>query len=93
MIAAVDRDKATEVTVRNGTDVPLQAAQDLDGVATSITLAAHAATTIPLPGGGLGVERLHLQILPRRPQFPEVVTLLVCAEDGSIAGQAFVSEA
>jgi hypothetical protein len=89
--AAVDRDNSTEVTVRNGTDVPLEAAQDLDGTAASISLAADAATTIPLPGVGLGVHRLHLQILPSGRAFPDVVSLLVTSEDGSIAGQAFIS--
>lgn len=75
----------------NGTDVPLQAAQDLDGTAAWISLAASAAKTIRLPGAGLGVHRLHLQILPNPPQFLDVVTLLVTAGDGSIAGQAFVT--
>ncbi|MGZ4196012.1 MAG: hypothetical protein ACXVSJ_06265 [Solirubrobacteraceae bacterium] len=89
--AAVGTDSATEVIVDNGTDVPLQAAQDLDGTAASISLAASAAKTIRLPGAGSGVHRLHLQILPNPPQFPDVVTLLVTAGDGAIAGQAFVT--
>jgi hypothetical protein len=89
--AAVDRDNATELTVHNGMDVPLQAASDLDGTAGTITLAADGAATIPLPGAGSRVHRLHLQIFPSRPRFPDVVTLLVSAERGSIAGQAFMS--
>jgi hypothetical protein len=89
--AAVDRDNSTEVTVRNGTNVALQAAQDLDGTAASISLAADAATMIQLPGAGLGVHRLHLQILPNGRASPDVVSLLVTSEDGAIAGQAFVS--
>jgi hypothetical protein len=88
---AVDRDNATELRVHNRTDVPLQAASDLDGTAATITLAAGCATTIPLPGAQSGVHRLHLQVFPSRPQFPDVVTLLVSAEHGSIMGQAFVS--
>ena len=91
MTAAVDRDNSTEVTVSNGTDVSLQAAQDLGGAAASISLAPDAATTIQLPGAGSGVHRLHLQIFPNRPRFPDVVTLLVRSERGSIAGQAFMS--
>lgn len=89
--AAVGTDHATEVIVDNGADVALQAAQDLDGTAASISLEAGAAKTIPLPGAGSDVHRLHLQILPNPPEFPDVVTLLVTAEDGSIAGQAFVT--
>jgi hypothetical protein len=89
--AAVDRDNSTELTVHNGTAVPLQAASDVDGTGGTITLAADAATTIPLAGAGSGVHRLHLQIFPSRPRFPDVVTLLVSAQHGSIAGQAFVS--
>jgi hypothetical protein len=89
--AAVDRDNSTELSVHNGTDVPLQAAQDLDGTASSISLAANDATTIPLPETGAAVHRLHLQIFPNGPPFPDVVTLLVISERGSIAGQAFVS--
>ena len=90
--AVVDRDNSTEVTVHNGTDVALQAACDLDGTASSMSLAADGPTTIGLPGAGSGVHRLHLQILPNGREFPDVVSLLVTAEDGSIAGQAFVSE-
>jgi hypothetical protein len=89
--AAVGVDSATEVIVDNGTDVPLQAAQDLDGAATSFSLAASAANTIRLPGAGSGVHRLHLQILPNPPRFPDVLTVLVTAGDGSITGQAFVT--
>jgi hypothetical protein len=89
--AAVERDDSIEVAFRNGTDVPLQAAQDLDGTAASISLAADAATTIQLPGAGSGIHRLHLQILPNGRAFPDVVSLLVTSEDGSIAGQAFMS--
>ena len=92
MTAVVDRDNSTVVTVHNGTDVPLQAARDLDGTASSISLAAHGPTTIGLPGTGSGVHRLHLQILPNGREFPDVVSLVVTAEHGSIAGQAFVSE-
>jgi len=89
--AAVGTDSAIEVIVDNGTDVPLQAGQDLDGAAESISLAASAAKSIRLPGAGSGVHRLHLQILPHPPEFPDVVTLLVTAGDGSITGQAFVT--
>jgi hypothetical protein len=90
--AAVDRDNSTEVTVHNGTDVPLQAARDLDGTAGTMSLAADGATPIRLPGAGSGVHRLHLQILPNGREFPDVVSLLVTSQDGAIAGQAFVSE-
>jgi hypothetical protein len=89
--AAVGTDSATELIVDNGTDVALQAAQDLDGTATSISLEASGAMTIRLAGAGSDVHRLHLQILPNSPHFPEVVTLLVTAGDGSITGQAFVT--
>jgi hypothetical protein len=89
--AAVGTDDATDVIVDNGTDVPLQAAQDLDGTAASISLAASAAHAIRLPGAGSGVHRLHVQILPNPPEFPDVVTLLVTAGDGSVTGQAFVT--
>jgi hypothetical protein len=90
--AAVDRDNSTEVTVHNGTEVPLQAARDLDGAAGTMSLAADGATPILLPGAGSGVHRLHLQILPNGREFPDVVSLLVTSQDGAIAGQAFVSE-
>jgi hypothetical protein len=90
--AAVERDNVTAVTVHNGTDVALQAARDLDGTASLISLAADGATTIPLPAAGPGAQRLHLQIVPSGRQFPDVVSLFVTAEDGAIAGQAFVSE-
>jgi hypothetical protein len=89
--AAVNADDATTVTVDNGTAVPLQAAQDLDGAQDSISLPPNAATTIPLPDAKAGTHRLHLQILPNPPEFPDVVTLLVTAEDGSIVAQAFVT--
>jgi hypothetical protein len=89
---AVDRDNSTEVTVHNGTDVPLQAARDVDGTAGTMSLAADGATPIPLPGAGSGIHRLHLQILPNGREFPDVVSLLVTSQDGAIAGQAFVSE-
>ena len=88
---AVGTDSATEVIVDNGTDVALQAAQDLDGTATSISLEASGAMTIRLAGAGSGVHRLHLQILPNSPHFPGVVTLLLTAGDGSITGQGFVT--
>lgn len=92
MTAAVDGDGSTKVTVHSGAPVPLQAGQDLDGTAASISLQADTATTIPLPVAAPGVHRLHLQILPSGREFPDVVTLLVTtSEDGSIAGQAFVS--
>lgn len=90
MTAAIDRDNATEVTVRNGTGVDLQAARDLDGTASSISLAADGATTIPIPGAG--VHRLHLQILPNGRELPDVVSLFITSEDEAITGQAFVSE-
>jgi len=90
--ATVDRDNATEVTVHNGTGIALQAAHDLDGTASSISLPASDDTTIPLPGTGSSVHRLHLQILPSGREFPDVVSILVTSEDGAIAGQAFVSE-
>lgn len=89
--AAVDGDGSARVTVHSGAHVPLQVGQDLDGTAASISLQADAATTIPLPVGGSGVHRLHLQMLPNGREFPDVVTLLVTSEDGAIAGQAFVS--
>jgi hypothetical protein len=88
--AAIDRDNATEVTVDNGTGVGLQAARDLDGAASSISLAADEATSISIPGAG--VHRLHLQILPNGREFPDVVSLFITFEDGAITGQAFVSE-
>ena len=90
--AAFDRDNSSEVTVHNGTDVPLHAARDLDGTAGTMSLAADGATPISLPGAGSGVHRLHLQILPNGREFPDVVSLLVTSQDGAIAGQAFVSE-
>jgi hypothetical protein len=80
------------VTVHNGTGVVLQAARDLNGTASSISLVAGGPTTILVPGSGSSVHRLHLQILPNGREFPDVVSLLVTSEDGSIAGQAFVSE-
>jgi hypothetical protein len=91
--AAIDRDNSTEVTVHNGTDVPLQAARDLDGTSGTISLAADGATPILLPRAASHVHRLHLQILPTGREFPDVVSLLVTSEDGAITGQAFVSEA
>jgi len=90
--AAIDRDNSSEVTVHNGTDVPLHAARDLDGTAGTMSLAAAGATPISLPGAGLGVHRLHLQILPNGREFPDVVSLLVTSQEGAITGQAFVSE-
>ena len=93
MTAAVDVDGSAKVTVHSDAHVPLQAGQDLDGTAASISLQADTDTTIPLHVGGSGVHRLHLQILPNGVEFPDVVTLLVTtSEDGAIAGQAFVSE-
>ena len=94
MIVTADfgRENSTEVTVHNGTGVALQAARDLDGTASSISLVADGPTTISLPGPASGVHRLHLQILPNGREFPDVVSLLVTSEDSSIAGQAFVSE-
>jgi hypothetical protein len=89
--AAAGTGSETEVIVDNGTDVLLQAAQDLDGTAASISLAASAAQAIRLPGARSGVHRLHLQILPNPPEFPKVVTLLVTAGDGAVTGQAFVT--
>jgi hypothetical protein len=90
--AAVARGDSIEVTVHNGTDVPLQAATDVDGTAGTMSLATGGATPIPLPGAGSGVHRLHLQILPNGREFPDVVSLLVTSQAGAIAVQAFVSE-
>jgi hypothetical protein len=89
--AAVSADDATTVIVDNGTAVSLQAAQDVDGTQAAISLAPNASTTIRLPDGKSGIHRLHLQILPNPPEFPDVVTLLVTAEEGSIVAQAFVT--
>jgi hypothetical protein len=87
--ATLDRGDRTMITVHNGTVVPLQGAQDLDGTMTPVSLPAGAAATIELPDER--IHRLHLQLFPNGPEFPDVVTLLVSAEHGSIAGQAFVS--
>jgi hypothetical protein len=89
--AEVDDDNSTAVTVRNDTSVVLHGAQELDGTVTAVSLAAGAAATIPLPAAVSGVHRLHLQFFPHRPQFTDAVTLLISAEHGSIAGQAFAS--
>lgn len=78
--------------MHNGTDVPLQAARDLDGTAGTMSLAADGAAPILLTGAGSSVHRLHLQILPNGREFPDVVSLLVTSQDGAITGQAFVSE-
>jgi hypothetical protein len=69
------------ITVHNGTVVPLQGAQDLDGTMTSVSLPAGAEATIELPDER--IHRLHLQLFPNGPEFPDVVTLLVSAEHGS----------
>jgi hypothetical protein len=87
--ATLDRGGRTTITVHNGTVVPLEGAQDLDGTMTSVSLPAGAHTTIEL--GDERIHRLHLQLFPNGPEFPDVVTLLVSVEHGSIAGQAFVS--
>jgi hypothetical protein len=87
--ATVDRNDTTTITVHNGTVVPLHGAQDLDGTMTSVSLPAGAQATIELPDEP--IHRLHLQLFPNGAEFPDVVTLLVSAEHGSIAGQAFVS--
>ena len=87
--ATLDRGDATTISVHNGSPVALEGAQDLDGIVTRVSLPAGVQTTITLPGER--INRLHLQIFPRRPEFPDVVTLLISAEHGSIVGQAFIS--
>jgi hypothetical protein len=87
--ATLDRGDTTTITVHNGTVVPLQGAQDLDGTVTPVSLPAGAPATIDLPDER--IHRLHLQLFPNGPEFPDVVTLLISIEHGTIAGQAFVS--
>jgi hypothetical protein len=87
--ATLDRGDGPTITIHNGTVAPLQGAQDLDGTTTSVSLAAGAQATIELPDAR--THRLHVQLFPNAPEFPDVVTLLVSVEHGLIAGQAFVS--
>jgi hypothetical protein len=90
--AEVDADHNAVVTVHNGTSVTLQGMRDLDGAVMPVSLEPDAPATISLAGAGSAVHRLHLQVFPRLPELTDAVTLLVSAEQGSIAGQAFVSE-
>jgi hypothetical protein len=87
--ATVDHGEKTTIAIHNGAPVPLQAAQALDGTVTQVSLPANNEATIELPDEH--IHRLHLQIYPSRPEFPDVVTLLLSSEHGSIVGQAFVS--
>jgi hypothetical protein len=90
--ASVNSAGTIDLALHNATAASLQAVQDLDGTVTASPLNPRSGSTIQLPSHQSGSHRLHLQILPSGPAFPNVVSLLVStdqARDTSVVAQAF----